>query len=387
MLGFTLNPQKRFAELGEREILALAITLEEEDGRIYRDFAEGLREGYPATAKVFDDMAEEESGHRRMLIDLYRERFGEHIPLVRREDVRGFVRRKPIWLTKPLGVGGGAPAGRGAGAGDRQLLPRGRQAGDRRQHQEAPGRPGRDRGRPRPHRAPARGALSHRIRRARARPRSRIAPSCCSMCSRGSPGSWTARSRRWRRCSPRRSRPGGAGTRSWWDAAASIGAGISMGFAEALSDDGSITGRGRPWLRGFVCGLMTTLGGARPYTAVPDPQLSPRHHAGRRRGPGGAVGDRLGARALHGHAVPAGGVPGRARRRPGVRDRDPDRQRMSRSRGSCSCVSSCARPGCVHPGSTRPCPPGRRTRSTPRAQPHGPARRRLRRRASPAASP
>ena len=104
MLGFTLNPQKRFAELGEREILALAITLEEEDGRIYRDFAEGLREGYPATAKVFDDMAEEESGHRRMLIDLYRERFGEHIPLVRREDVRGFVRRKPIWLTRPLGV-------------------------------------------------------------------------------------------------------------------------------------------------------------------------------------------------------------------------------------------------------------------------------------------
>ena len=104
MLGLGLNPQKRIAELGEREILALAITLEEDDGRIYRDFAEGLREAYPASAKVFDGMAEEESGHRRMLIDLFRERFGEHIPLVRREDVRGFVRRKPIWLTQPLGL-------------------------------------------------------------------------------------------------------------------------------------------------------------------------------------------------------------------------------------------------------------------------------------------
>ena len=104
MLGFTFHPQKRFAELGEREILALAITLEEEDGRIYRDFAEGLRATYPASAKVFDEMAEEESGHRRMLIELFRERFGEHIPLVRREDVRGFVRRKPIWLTQPLGL-------------------------------------------------------------------------------------------------------------------------------------------------------------------------------------------------------------------------------------------------------------------------------------------
>src|SRR5918912_1395764 len=89
-----------FESLSEREILALAISLEEEDARIYADFAEGLREAYPATAEVFDGMREEESGHRHRLFQLYRSRFGEHIPLIRREDVRGFVRRKPLWLSK-----------------------------------------------------------------------------------------------------------------------------------------------------------------------------------------------------------------------------------------------------------------------------------------------
>ena len=160
MLGFTFNPQKRFAELGEREILALAITLEEEDGRIYRDFAEGLRGTYPASAKVFDGMAEEESEHRQMLIELFRERFGEHIPLVRREDVRGFVRRRPIWLTQPLGPRCGSAAGRGARAGNRQFLPRGGQAGQRRRDPQAAGRPGRDRGRARLQGAPAGGAAA-----------------------------------------------------------------------------------------------------------------------------------------------------------------------------------------------------------------------------------
>ena len=98
------QPQKSFADLDEREILALAITLEEEDGRIYRDYAEGLRAEYPASAAVFERMAEEESRHRRMLLDLYRQKFGQHIPLLRREDVRGFVRRRPLWLTRPLGI-------------------------------------------------------------------------------------------------------------------------------------------------------------------------------------------------------------------------------------------------------------------------------------------
>ena len=104
-----------------------------------------------------------------------------------------------------------------------------------------------------------------------------------------------------------------------WDAflvgmAASIGAGISMGFAEALSDDGSITGRGHPWMRGLVCGLMTTLGGLGHTLPFLIPDFHARDHAGGGGGAGRAVGDRLGAGPLHGHAVPAGGVPGRARR-------------------------------------------------------------------------
>ena len=93
---------RNFSELSEREILALAIGAEEEDGRIYMDFAEGLRGDYPASAKVFTDMAAEENEHRRWLLDLYREKFGEHIPLIRRQDVRGFVQRKPVWQTQPL---------------------------------------------------------------------------------------------------------------------------------------------------------------------------------------------------------------------------------------------------------------------------------------------
>jgi erythrin-vacuolar iron transport family protein len=95
---------KRFADLSEQEVLALAISNEEEDGRIYRDFAEGLRADFPDTAKMFDAMAAEEVGHRGMLYDLYRAKFGEHLPLLRRQDVRGFVRHKPVWLVRPLGL-------------------------------------------------------------------------------------------------------------------------------------------------------------------------------------------------------------------------------------------------------------------------------------------
>ena len=95
---------KNFDALSEREILALAISLEEEDERVYADFAEGLRQNFPASAAVFDGMREEESGHRRRLIELHRQKFGEHIPLIRRQDVRGFVRRKPVWLVRPLGL-------------------------------------------------------------------------------------------------------------------------------------------------------------------------------------------------------------------------------------------------------------------------------------------
>src|SRR5271167_3124377 len=95
---------KNFETLTQREILALAISLEEEDERVFADLAEGTRQDFPATAAVFDGMREEESGHRRRLLDLYRKKFGEHIPLIRRQDVKGFVQRKPVWLVRPLGL-------------------------------------------------------------------------------------------------------------------------------------------------------------------------------------------------------------------------------------------------------------------------------------------
>ncbi len=95
---------ERFVDLSEREILALAIFSEEEDSKIYRGFAEGLREQYPASAKVFDEMADEEVRHRTMLFDLYRSKFGDFLPLIRRQDVKGFIKRKPLWLTRPLGL-------------------------------------------------------------------------------------------------------------------------------------------------------------------------------------------------------------------------------------------------------------------------------------------
>ena len=95
---------KRFAELSEQEILALAISSEEDDSRIYRGFSEGLREQFPASAKVFDEMADEEVRHRTMLFDLYRSKFGDYLPLIRRHDVKGFIQHKPLWLARPLGL-------------------------------------------------------------------------------------------------------------------------------------------------------------------------------------------------------------------------------------------------------------------------------------------
>ena len=93
---------KNFADLTEREVLAVAISSEEEDSRIYMSFAEDLKERYPDSAKIFEQMAEEERGHRHMLLEMYEQRFGPHLPPIRREDVKGFLRRRPIWLTKNL---------------------------------------------------------------------------------------------------------------------------------------------------------------------------------------------------------------------------------------------------------------------------------------------
>src|ERR1700761_7077388 len=93
---------KSFSSLTEREVLAVAISSEEEDGRIYMSFAEDLRDRSPDTAKIFEEMAEEERGHRHRLLETYEARFGQHLPPIRREDVKGLLRRRPIWLTKNL---------------------------------------------------------------------------------------------------------------------------------------------------------------------------------------------------------------------------------------------------------------------------------------------
>src|SRR6202007_1628999 len=95
---------KNFADLTEREVLAVAISSEEEDSRIYMTFAEDLKERYPNSAKLFEEMAEEERGHRHRLLEMYEQRFGPHLPPIRREDVKGFLRRRPIWLTKHLSL-------------------------------------------------------------------------------------------------------------------------------------------------------------------------------------------------------------------------------------------------------------------------------------------
>jgi erythrin-vacuolar iron transport family protein len=257
---FTLRAQKSFNELTEREILALAISLEEEDGRIYRDYAEGLRADYPASAAVFEAMAEEESGHRRMLLDLYRERFGDHIPMIRRDDVRGFVRRRPLWLTRPLGLDAvrrqaeeleaevqnfyRKAAERVGDVGLRKLLVDLAEAEE--DHVHLAGRLEREK-------------LPGPVRSAEEETERRrfvlqiVQPGLAGLMD----GSVSTLAPVF---------AAAFATGNSWDAflvglAASIGAGISMGFAEALSDDGSLTGRGHPWLRGTVCGLMTTLGG------------------------------------------------------------------------------------------------------------------------------
>ncbi len=253
------SPQRSFSDLSDREVLALAIQNEEEDGRIYRDFVERLRDDFPASAKIFEEMAEEENGHRQMLFDLYRERFGEHIPLIRRDDIRGFIRRQPIWMTETFDIDAmreraesmeeeaanfyRRAAARTSDAGVRKLL------GDLADIEAG-------------HEAHARALTEGISKQARDEERE------------------TAR----RNFVLRIVQPGLVGlmdgsvstlapvfaaafaTHDSWATflvgmAASVGAGISMGFAEALSDDGTLSGRGQPWLRGLVTGAMTTVGG------------------------------------------------------------------------------------------------------------------------------
>src|SRR2546425_2775570 len=251
---------KNFNELPDREILALAISLEEEDERVYADFSEGLRQDFPASATVFDGMRKEESGHRRRLIELYQQKFGEHIPLIRRQDVKGFVQRTPVWLVRPLGLDTVRKQASAmevetrrfyersaAGAKDaspRQLLDD--LAQEERSHEDRAQELTEEKLRP---------DVKHEEDEARRRlfVLQIVQPGLAGLMD----GSVSTLAPVF---------AAAFATHNSWDAfvvglAASIGAGISMGFAEALSDDGSLTGRGQPWVRGFICGLMTALGG------------------------------------------------------------------------------------------------------------------------------
>ena len=251
---------RNFNSLTEPEILALAISLEEEHERVFADIAEGLRQNFPGSAAMFDGMREEESNHRRRLIELYREKFGSHIPLIRRQDVRGFVTRRPFWLIRPLGLDAvrkqaaamemetrrfyEKAAERASDAGVRQLLDD--LAEEERAHQIRAEELEEDK--------------LHESVKAQEDEASRrlfvlqiVQPGLAGLMD----GSVSTLAPVF---------AAAFATRSSWDAfavglAASIGAGISMGFAEALSDDGSLTGRGHPWVRGLICGAMTGLGG------------------------------------------------------------------------------------------------------------------------------
>jgi rubrerythrin len=251
---------KNFKDLSEREILALAISLEEEDGRIYGEFVEGLRENYPATAKLMEEMQAEESEHRAQLIDQYRARYGDHIPLIRRQDVKGFITRPAFWLSgamRPSEVRKAVDSMESetrrfymlalqkvTDASTRKLL------GDL---AEAEAR----------HTAAAeeieRQHLTPEARRAEEETYRRsfvlqvVQPGLAGLMD----GSVSTLAPLF---------ASALATHSSWDAfrvglAASVGAGISMAFAEALSDTGEFTGRGRPVVRGIITGVMTTAGG------------------------------------------------------------------------------------------------------------------------------
>ena len=266
---------RHFNELTERDVLALAITLEEEDERIYDNFVDGLKDQYPASADIFRGMAREESGHRHRLIELYRSKFGEHIPLIRREDVSGFVKRKPIWLLRPLGLEAvrqqaeimeletkrfyRSAARRATDAAIRQLL--NDLATEETRHEGLAEQ------------------LTTEMLPVDVRDEEDKAERRLFVMQVVQPGLAGLMDGSVSTLAPLFA--AAFATHQSWDTflvglAASIGAGISMGFAEALSDNGSLTGRGKPLLRGIVCGMMTTVGGlghSLPYL-IPDFNLA-----------------------------------------------------------------------------------------------------------------
>ncbi len=257
---------KRFADLSEQEILALAISNEDEDSRIYRSFAGALRDSYPSTAEMYDKMAEEEIKHRDMLLDLHRRKFGDFLPLIRRQDVKGFLTRRPIWLTRPLGLDATRKFAEEMEYETARFY--------RRAAQTAQDDAVRDLLRNLAAAEDKHEALAHELGE-QITPKAREAEDQMAkrmfMLQYVQPGLAGLRDGSVSTLAPLFA--AAFATRNTWSTflvglAASIGAGISMAFAEALSDDGSLTGRGAPIVRGGVCGAMTALGGlghALPY--------------------------------------------------------------------------------------------------------------------------
>jgi len=263
----SLTNRRRFSDLSEQEILALAISSEEDDAQIYRSYAEQLRGEYPASAAVFDGMAVEEDGHRTRLIELHRARFGEVIPLIRREHVAGFYARRPVWLVKNLPV---ETIRAEAEAMERQAeafyLRAAQATTDANTRKLLGDLAAAEAG----HKTRANDLVSEHVDPEAEEEEARAAKRQFIL-------TWV--------------QPGLAGlmdgsvstlapifatafaTQDTWTTflvgtAASVGAGISMGFTEAAHDDGVLSGRGSPWKRGLASGVMTTLGGmghALPY--------------------------------------------------------------------------------------------------------------------------
>jgi rubrerythrin len=262
---------KNFADLTEREVLAVAISSEEEDSRIYMSFAEDLSERYPESARIFEEMAEEETGHRHRLLELYEQRFGKHLPPIRRDNVRGFLRRRPIWLTKNLSLDTiRKEVGTMEFEAERFYIKAAEQAEDVGVRRLLGDLAEAEKG----HETIA-AKLTDRFLKPDVRAEEDKTRRRVFVLQYVQPGLAGLMDGSVSTLAPLFA--AAFATHQNWQTflvglAASIGAGISMGFAEALSDDGSLTGRGSPWLRGAASGVMTALGGlghAMPYL-VPD---------------------------------------------------------------------------------------------------------------------
>jgi rubrerythrin len=261
---------RRFKDLDDREILALAISLEEEHGRIYAEYATGLRETFPASAKVFTDMAAEEDEHRRWLIDVFQKRFGDHIPLIRRQDVAGFLKHEPIWMVRPLGLEKVRAQAEAIESETRQFyrsaLERTTDASTRKLLGDLIAAEDKHVGLAQE----LSEGLTPDIKAQEAADEHRafvlqyVQPGLTGLID----GSVSTLAPIF---------AAAFATQNTWQTflvgmAASVGAGISMGIAEAMADDGLISGRGHPWMRGAITGLMTALGGlghTLPYL-IPD---------------------------------------------------------------------------------------------------------------------